>query len=400
MGSNGADKAVVKYDLVLKGGTVIDPVQGIHRKLDVALKDGKIAALSERMEAEAASVVDVSGRLVVAGLIDLHTHVYWGGTSLGVQPEKILKRSGVTTWVDAGSAGAGNFTGFYEFVIKNSAVRIVPFLNIAFAGVFGFMPNRSGETPVTVVGELCDTRLAHREAAVHTARKYSDIIAGMKIRAGIDNSCGYPGLEPVLTAKKAAEEIAKPLMVHVGYPPPTTGELLSVLSAGDILTHCFRDEPNSLLDDQGQILAELSPARQRGVLLDLGHGAGSFSFETARIMLDQGIEPDVISSDLHAFSINGPAYDLPTTMSKMLNLGMPLDRIIQAVTLNPAKAVGYENELGSLKIGTTGDITILELEQGEFEFQDCFGNELTGEKKLVPVITIKDGEILNRIFSS
>jgi dihydroorotase len=362
--------------------------------LDVALKAGKIAALDDRLDADAARIMDVSGRLVVAGLIDLHTHVFWGGNSLSINPDAILKRSGVTTWVDAGSAGAGNFAGFYEFVIKHSQVRIIPFLNIAFAGIFGFMPNRSQDTPVTVVGEICDIRLAHLDAAMDTAAKYADIIAGIKIRAGVDGGCGLPGIEPVLTAKKAAETIGKPLMVHIGHPPPTTGDLLSVLDDGDILTHCFRDEPNSLLDKHGNVLAELSAARQRGVRLDLGHGAGSFSFETTRKMLEFGIEPDVISSDLHAFSINGPAYDLPTTMSKMLNLGMPLERIVQAVTHHPAKAIGYDKELGSLEIGTTGDITVLELENGEFLFQDCFGNELAGERQLVPVITIKEGEIL------
>ena len=156
------------------------------------------------------------------------------------------------------------------------------------AGIFGFMRNLSADTPLTVVGELADIRLAHREAAVQTARKYADVIVGMKIRSGIDDSCDYPGLEPMLIAKKAAREIGKPLMVQIGFPPPTTGELLSVLSGGDILTHCFRGNPNSLLDENGKILSEFSEARQRGVLFDIGHGAGSFCFETARKLLNQG----------------------------------------------------------------------------------------------------------------
>ena len=393
--STGADRAAVKYDLVLKGGTVIDPVQGLHGKMDVALKDGKIAAIEDRLDADGDRIVDVAGRLVVAGLIDLHTHIYWGGNSLSINPESVLKRSGVTTWVDAGSAGAGNFSGFYDFVIQKSRVRIIPFLNIAFAGIFGFMPNRSQDAPVTVVGEICDIRLAHPEAAVDTAAQYADVIAGIKIRSGVEGSCGFPGIEPVLKAKKAAEKVGKPLMVHIGEPPPTAGDLLSVMDEGDILTHCFRDISNCLLDNQGKVLPELSAARQCGVVLDLGHGAGSFSFETARKMLEHGIEPDVISSDLHTFSINGPAYDLPTTMSKMLNLGMSLEKILQAVTYHPAKAIGCEKELGSLEVGTTGDISVLDLESGEFLFQDCCGNELTGGKRLVPVITIKDGELLD-----
>ena len=393
--SNGVEQSPADFDLVLRGGTVIDPFQGLHGQMDVALKAGRVVALDDRLTAEPRSCVDVSGRVVVPGLIDFHTHVYWGGNSLSINPDTVFKRHGVTTWVDAGSAGAGNFSGFYKGVIKTSRVRIIPFLNIAFAGIFGFMSNRSRENPVTVVGELCDLRLAHLEAAAETAAKFADIIVGIKIRSGMDGSCGFPGIEPVVTAKKAAATIGRPLMVHIGLPPPTAADLLPLLDDGDILTHCFRDQSNCLLDENGQLVTELSAARQRGVLLDLGHGAGSFSFETARKMLAFGIEPDVISSDLHVFSINGPAFDLATTMSKMLNLGMPLERIIQATTHLPARAMGYEKELGSLAVGTTGDITVLELESGEFLFQDCFGGELEGDQRLVPVMTIKDGEIVD-----
>jgi dihydroorotase len=184
-------------------------------------------------------------------------------------------------------------------------------------------------------------------------------------------------------------------MVHIGYAPPTTRELLPFLRKGDILTHAFRGDPNSLLDGRGKIIPEVKDARQREVVLDLGHGAGSFSFDTARRMMAQGIEPDVISSDIHAASVNGPAYDLPTTMSKMLNLGMRLDNIIRAATYHPAKAIGYEKELGSLRVGTVGDITVLELQEGEFLFQDCFNSEIKGQKRLVPSLTILAGKILD-----
>jgi len=380
------------FDLVLKNGTVIDPAQGIHQKMDVALKHGKIAAIKDCIIHKAARVIEVSGKLVVPGLIDLHTHVYWGGTSLGIQPEKIFTRSGVTTWVDAGSSGAGNFIGFREYVIKTSRVRILPFLNIGFAGIFGYIPKGPGDSQAQWVGDLCDPKLAHIREAVRVALAYEDDIVGVKIRSGVNGSCDFPGLEPVLIARKAAEKIGKPLMVHIGTPPPTARELLPVLRAGDILTHAFRGEPNSLLNVDGNLLPELSEARHRGVILDLGHGAGSFSFETARKMLDQGIEPDVISSDLHAASIDGPAFDLPTTMSKMLNMGMTIEAVIKAVTFNPAKAIGYEKELGNLKVGTEGDITILDIEQGAFAFQDCFNDELIGDRRLIPAFTIMGGK--------
>jgi dihydroorotase len=395
MTSHDKDNTIVDFDLILKGATVIDPAQGLHQKMDAALGDGNIAALKARIDDHAARIIDVSGKLIVPGLIDLHTHVYWGGTSLGIQPEKILARSGVTTWVDAGSTGAGNFIGFKEHVIETSRLRILPFLNIGFAGIFGYMREGSEDNPPTWVGELCDIRLANLSEAIYMARKFTDLIVGIKIRSGIDGSCDFPGLAPVLTAKKAAEEVAKPLMVHIGYAPPNTRELLPVLRKGDILTHAFRGDPNSLLDAKGKIIPELADARQREVFLDLGHGAGSFSFDTARKMMEQGIEPDVISSDIHAASINGPAYDLPTTMSKMLNLGMCLDNIVQAVTYHPARAIGYEKELGCLKVGTVGDITVLELQEGEFLFQDCFHNEIKGQQRLIPALTIASGEILN-----
>ncbi|MGD8523606.1 MAG: amidohydrolase/deacetylase family metallohydrolase, partial [Desulfobacterales bacterium] len=383
------------FDLILKNGTVIDPAQGLYQKKDVAIKDGNIAALNKRIDDHAAQVIDASGKLIVPGLIDLHTHVYWGGTSLGIQPEKILARSGVTTWVDAGSTGAGNFIGFKEHVIETSRVRILPFLNIGFAGIFGYMSEGPEDTSPTWVGELSDVRLANLNQAVGMAEKFTDLIVGIKIRSGIDGSCDFPGLEPVLIAKKAAEEVGKPLMVHIGYAPPTTRELLPFLRKGDILTHAFRGDPNSLLDGRGKIIPEVKDARQREVVLDLGHGAGSFSFDTARRMMAQGIEPDVISSDIHAASVNGPAYDLPTTMSKMLNLGMRLDNIIRAATYHPAKAIGYEKELGSLRVGTVGDITVLELQEGEFLFQDCFNSEIKGQKRLAPSLTILAGKILN-----
>ena len=394
MASLDKDNTIVDFDLILKGGTVIDPAQGIHQNKDVALKDGRIAALKDRIDDQAAKVIDVSGKLIVPGLIDLHTHVYWGGTSLGIQPEKILARSGVTTWIDAGSAGAGNFIGFREHVIETSAVRILAFLNIGFAGIFGYMREGPEDTPATWVGELCDIRLANLDEAVYMAKKFTDVIVGIKIRSGIDGSCDLPGLEPVLIAKRAAEEVGKPLMVHIGHGPPATSELLPVLRKGDILTHAFRGDPNSLLDGNGKIIPELTDARQRGVVLDVGHGAGSFSFDTAYKMLEQGIEPDVISSDIHAASVNGPAYDLPTTMSKMLNLGMNLDNIVRAVTYNPAETIGYEKELGSLQVGTMGDVTVLNIEEGNFLFQDCFNNELKGGKRLVPALTVLAGELL------
>ena len=197
-----------------------------------------------------------------------------------------------------------------------------------------------------------------------------------------------------MIAKEAAAAIKKPLMVHIGYPPPSTRELLTVLRKGDILTHSFRQDPNSLLENNTTPWPELIDARKRGVLMDIGHGAGSFSFAAAETLLSHGIEPDIISSDLHAVSINGPAYDLPTTMSKMLMLGMSLEDVICAVTARPAAVLGLEKELGTLAPGTTADITVLEQESGRFEFQDCFGQTRISDTRLKPVAMIAGGRII------
>ena len=359
----------------------------------LAVKDGKIAAVTDLIEALAAKIVDATDKMVVPGMIDLHTHIYWGGNPLGVDPEALFVKSGVTTIVDAGSSGAGNFKGFKAHIIDASQARILAFLNIGFAGMFGFL-GPGGEKAFSV-GNLCDIRLANIPRAVQMGAKHPDLIVGIKITASIVDGCDWPGLDPVFIARRAAEELGKPLMVHIGTAPPTTDALLPLLRPGDILTHSFRGNSNSLLNGKGELLPELLEARQRGVIFDLGHGAGSFSFDTARRMLDADFLPDVISSDVHAFSINGPAFDLPTTMSKMLNLGMSIDEIVRASTCNPARAIGREDQLGTLQVGRHADVSVLEILEGEFDFQDGENDRLVGHKKVNPALTIFGGDILN-----
>ncbi len=382
------------YDVLLKGGRVVDPSQGINRVKDVAVRDGKVVALADRIRGEALQTIHVAGKLVFPGLIDLHTHVYWKGTSVSVNADSLAARTGVTTFVDAGSSGAGNFLGFRDYVIARSRVRILAFLNIGFAGIFGFVVDRRAPTNTVIIGELCDTRLGNAGEAVRIGKEYPEVVVGIKVRPGNDGGCGAGGVEPISAAKKAAKELGKPLMVHIGGAPPAVDAVLPMLEAGDIITHVFRGNPNSLLDEGGKILSALVEARKRGVIFDLGHGSSSFSFETAQKMLDQGFLPDVISSDVHVLSINGPAHDLPTTMSKMLCLGMDMDAVIMACTKNPARAISRGDELGTLREGTVGDISILELRTGKFRFVDGFGNRIDGKRKFIPFLTISGGEVL------
>jgi len=360
-------------DLILRGGRVIDPSSGRDETADIAFDEGKVTAVGLNLPSRGAEVVDVDGRLVVPGLIDLHTHVYWGGTSLGVDAVEVARQSGTTTFVDAGSAGSGNFHGFRRHVIEPSPLRIIPYLNVSFPGIFAF-----GAT--VMVGECADLRLFDPRECVRVIEANRDLIAGVKVRVG-RNAGGTSGIAPLDMALEVAEETGLPVMAHLDHPPPSRLEVLSRLRRGDILTHCFRPFPNAPVLPDGRIREEVSEARRRGVIFDIGHGGGSFGFRTAEGMLAAGFLPDVISSDVHALSIKGPAFDQLVTMSKFICLGMDLTEVIQASTLAPAAALGRV-DLGRLQIGAVGDATVLELAEGDFDYRDVLGEVRSGRWRL------------------
>jgi len=349
------------FDLILANGRVIDPSQGIDRITDVAFADGKVAAIGDNLAAAGADRRDVAGKIVTPGLIDLHTHVYWGGTSLGVDAEDYARQSAVTTSVDTGSAGPGNFPGFRKHVIEPSAVRILAYLHVSFAGIYAFS-NR------IMVGESHDMRLMAAQDAVEVADANRDVVVGIKVRIG-RHASGDSGIAPLDIALQVSDELGMPMMVHIDEPPPSYEAVVDRLRPGDVLTHCFRPFPNAPITGKGAIKPEVLAARERGVIFDIGHGMGSFSWKTARAMLDQGFAPDTISSDVHALCINGPAFDQVTTLSKFLHLGMPLGEVIAASTINAAKALGRP-ELGTLKPGSPGDASILSIRQGSFPLED------------------------------
>jgi dihydroorotase len=362
------------YDLILRGGRVIDPSQKLDARTDVAFANGKAARIGPGLQAEAGTDVrEVTGAIVTPGLIDLHTHVYWGGTSLGVDAEDLCRRSGVTTAIDTGSAGPGNFAGFRKHVIERSEVRILAYLHVSFAGIYAFGSR-------VMVGESEELRLMAPIDAVEVASANRDVIVGIKVRVGARAS-GRSGTVPLDIALQVAEEVGVPVMAHIDEPPPSYEEVVERLRPGDVLTHAFRPFPNAPATAQGTVKRVVIEARQRGVLFDIGHGKASFAFKTARAMLANGFLPDTISSDVHALCINGPAFDQVTTMSKFLCLGVPLADVIAASTANAAFAL-KRPELGSLKPGSVGDATILSLDEGRFDYVDAVGEHLIGDRRI------------------
>ena len=354
------------FDLVLAGGRVVDPAQNMDAVLDVAFADGKVAAVGTNLGA-AKDVRNVAGKIVTPGLIDLHTHVYWGGTSLGVDPDQYAKWSGCTTLIDAGSAGPGNIHGFRKHVIERADVRIIPFLNLSFAGIFALHWD-------VYVGETSDIRLLNSRLCLKVAKEHADLICGIKVRIGAVTS-GALGIEPMKMALEVARELGLPLMVHLDGPPPPRAEVMALLGKGDILTHCFRPWPNSPAAPGGGVEPDVLDARARGVIFDIGHGAGSFGFASAMEMVKQNFLPDVISSDVHLTSIGGPAYNMLVTMTKFLAMGVSLGEVVRASTINPARAIRLEDR-GTLKPGTLGDATVLDLEAGEFTLRDAVGETM------------------------
>lgn len=360
------------FDLVLTAARVVDPSQDLDRVTDVAFAGGKVAAVGDGLAKDAGAVRDCSGAIVTPGLIDLHTHVYDGGTSLGVDPVALAASGGTTTLVDAGSAGPGNFAGFRVHIIEPSPVRILAYLNISFAGIYAFSKR-------VMVGESGDQRLLAPTDAVAVANANRDVLVGIKVRVGHIAS-GTSGAIPLDIARQVAEELDMRMMVHIDHPPPTLEDVLARLRPGDVLTHCFRPFPNSPSIGE-RVRPAVIEARERGVLFDIGHGMGSFSFAVARAMLAGGFMPDTISSDVHSLCINGPAFDLITTMSKFLCLGVPLENVVKAATVNAAKAL-QRPDLGSLKPGSAGDASIITIDAGAFDYVDSTGATMRGEQRI------------------
>lgn len=370
------------YDMLIKGGTVIDPAQNLHAVRDVAVTGGRIAALEDEIYEETAqTVVDAAGYLVTPGLIDLHVHVWWGVSHYGVEADPTCLARGVTTVYDTGSAGADTFPGFRKYVIDASATRIKAFLHVSSQGLLS--PD---------IGELTDLRFADVDRAVRMCEEYKEDIVGVKIRM-TTKLVGENGEEGLKRAREISDATGLPLMIHPNASPLSFDAMIDELRAGDIVTHCFHQSDTGILDDSGAVRPAARRAAENGILFDVGHGQGSFVFDVAEAALAQDFPPGAISSDLHVYNLNGPVFDLLTTVSKFLFLGLSLDQALEKVTAAPARAMGVLDEIGTLRPGAAADLAILELKSGKFVFTDTSGRTRSADQKLEAVSTIRAGRL-------
>jgi dihydroorotase len=414
------------YDLLIRGGEVVDPSQTLRGVRDVAFAWGRVAAIAQpgTIDADAArQVIDAAGQIVTPGLVDLHTHVYVGGSELVVPADEVCPASGCTTVVDAGTAGANTVLGLRMLAQSQIRTRVYAFVHIS---CFGLAGHPHGESRDLV---YLDPELAARAVLAHQG-----FVLGVKVRQTA-SLVGENGLEPLKRAVRAAElaEAALlkleahaetvatrpdgppltsiptprhvPVMVHIGTTPGSIGEVLALLRPGDVVTHSFNGGKNRVVNAEGHMEPAVLEARTRGVRFDVGHGAGSFSYQVAKAAAAQEFWPDTISTDLHSASVNTPVVDLPTTMSKYLNFGLPLEEVVRRSTAVPARfingalpAAAREPLLGTLQVGAPGDAAVLDLLHDSHQFVDSLGFTWTGAQRLLPLHTVLHGRLWGRPY--
>jgi len=371
----------LRYDILIKNGEIRDPGRGLRKRADVAILNGTIAAITDNIANDRAlEVIDARGLYVTPGLIDLHTHCFWGGSGLGIEADPIAARSGTTTWVDAGSFGYDQVDGFRRFAVLRSQARI-------FGYVYLYPSSRNPDIdPVKYVrGVMKQTG----EAAIANR----DIILGVKFQVG-SNMNGRYSLPFLKIARELCDEFKLPLMAHISVAPPETPEVMELMRSGDVVTHCYNGHTLSIVDQDGKIKPGVREARARGVLFDVGHGLGSFNFEAARKTMAAGFLPDTISTDIYTLNVKGPVYDLPTTMSKLLYLGMSFEDVLTRTTSNPAKIINRIPGLGGIEVGVPADIALLAIEDGEFQLVDSQNNAVTAKQKIVSHLSLCRGKRL------
>jgi dihydroorotase len=387
LGVGGKDK----FDLVIKGGEVLDPSQGLRGKRDIGIRNARVVAIEADIPAaRAAQILDASGKLVTPGLIDLHAHVFPGGSAIGLPADELVPFSGTTTYVDAGDAGASTFSAFRHLVVGQVRSRVFAFVHISNIGLTPFP-----------VGEMHEIGYAIVDLAAKVVAENQDICLGVKVRE-TKEVVGENGIEPLRRAIAAAELSGTKarVMCHIGDAPGELSALLDLLRPGDILTHAYSGGGNNTVQN-GKLLPAALEAKKRGVIIDVGHGGGSFDFTIAEPAMQQGLVPNTISSDIHAYSGNSPSMPyLPNVMSKFLALGVPLDQVIAMATVNPGHIIGRVDKLGTLQIGAPADVSVLELVEGPVELLDTKGNKRMGKQLLKPVHTVRAGRPFGRPYSS
>jgi dihydroorotase len=370
------------YDLVIKGGRVLDPAQRIDRVADVAIRGGKIAAIQpgiiqgNNASSAAAKVLEATGKLVTAGLIDIHSHV----ADKELTPAQCLS-TGVTSLVDGGSRGAQNVDELVK-IAQNSPNRVRILLNISGRGL------ADGAT------ELLDIEKANVSAARSAVERSREWIIGIKARLS-RSAAGEHDLEAVRRARQVADPLKIPIMVHVGDTASPLPDILALLRPGDIVTHMYAPAPHGMLDDKGRVLPQVLQARRRGILFDFGNGrTAHWTWDTAERAIQQGFLPDTISSDITAAGLTDQVINLPNVMSKFLLLGMPVDQVIARVTVNAARAIPEYKSYGTLRTGAAADVTVLDLREGDFEFIDNYGGKRMGRRSLFPYAVVMNGKLM------
>ena len=371
-------------NFLVKSGRLIDPASGRDGPFDVRVRGGIVDAIGADLPPNGAAVIDVKDQIVTPGLIDVHLHLMKGLGAFGVDPDVFGVGSGVTTVVDAGSAGHSLLNVFRNYVTDNAKTRVLNYINLStLGGVTG--PGYS---------ILADPRLIDEDKIEKTVEANRDIIVGIKIMA-TGGALGAQGLKPLERARKLGDSLKLPLLVHIGESwtkdtaPVHVGDVLKYLRPGDIVTHMFTVHPGGLLDGNGKLWPQVRDAKQSGILMDVGHGLHNLNFDVARRVLDQGLHPDGVSTDGHRGNRAGPVYDLPTTMAKLMALRVPLNQVIEMATANAAKLLGREGDLGTIRVGQPADISVLKLEEREWQAVDSQKGTIPAHQALLPVYAIR-----------
>jgi dihydroorotase len=388
-----------KFDLVIKGGDVLDPSQSLRGKRDIGIRWGAIEAIEADIPAvRAAKTIDATGKLVTPGLIDLHSHVYPYGSAIGIPADELAQFQCTTTMVSAGDAGVNNLAALRRYIVAQSRTRLYAFVHIANNGLSAFP-----------VAELYNIDNAQVEACAMALAENQDFLLGVKVRMS-ENVIYKHGLEPLKRGIQACELAGWPakMMVHIG--GVETGQLMSdilnLLRPGDVLTHAYSGAPNNAgaftnIVQEGKLLPAALAAKQRGVIFDVGHGGGSFDFTVADVAIPGGCTPDTISSDIHVFSGNSPGMPyLPNVMSKFMTLGYTLEQVVAMATTAPAKIINKAPKIGTLQVGAPGDVAIMELVEGPVTFVDTRNNKRDGKALLKPVQTVINGVPFGRPYQS